>query len=279
MTHIRNMKSEDFHFAIDTANKEGWEYSRQDLDRLALAFPDGLFLAEDQNRRLGWVITCYYGNFAWVGSLVVTSAARGQGVGSALMQQALDYAKEKGSRTVALYAYAAAVPFYEAIGLREDCKFLLVQGTSKGGKKESTNLQKPRIDDILALDKKYFCGDRSNWLNILLEHFDHLFLSRNNSGHGYISGRVYLDGSAEIGPWICDPHNNELAESLLSENLSRITSSRISVIVPASNSDALGILSRFKFKVTRESTRMYMGHAEDLPRNDGIYAAAGWDIG
>ncbi len=55
----RNMEREDFDFAIDVADKEGWEYERRDLERLAQVLPTRLLVAEDGNKRLGWMIACH----------------------------------------------------------------------------------------------------------------------------------------------------------------------------------------------------------------------------
>ncbi len=279
MIKTRNIERDDFDFAIDVADKEGWEYERRDLERLAQVFPDGLFLAEERGRKLGWMIACHYGLFMWIGSLVVHSVARRRGVGSALMQRAFKYANENGARTVALYAYQKAIPFYARIGLRRNGEFLLLRGASEGEKQRALDLEKPEIDEILSLDRKYFRGDRLRLLEALREEFGQLFLLSKDKKSGYIFGKTYGDGSAEIGPWVCEPNNREIAESLLRVILSRIRSKRISVVVPALNTEALRILDKFSFKVQRVSTCMYRGSVEDLPRTDGIYAAAGWDVG
>ena len=186
MIKTRNIERDDFDFAIDVADKEGWEYERRDLERLAQVFPDGLLLAEDGNKRLGWLIACHYGLFVWIGSLVVHSIARRRGVGSALMQRAFKYADENGARTVALYAYQKAIPFYERIGLRRNGEFLLLRGASEGEKQHAPDLEKPEIDEILLLDRKYFRGDRLRLLEALREEFGQLFLSSKNKKSGYI---------------------------------------------------------------------------------------------
>lgn len=58
---------------------------------------------------------------AWIEDVVVDVAARGEGVGSALTQRALDVARDRGARTVSLTSRPsreAANSMYEKLGFR-----------------------------------------------------------------------------------------------------------------------------------------------------------------
>ncbi|MDF0532475.1 GNAT family N-acetyltransferase [Tsukamurella sp. 8F] len=58
------------------------------------------------------------GRWGYIGHLFVLPAARGQGVGAALVRAALDLAGERGYRRVVLSPSARSVPLYRRLGFR-----------------------------------------------------------------------------------------------------------------------------------------------------------------
>ncbi|MFH0848574.1 MAG: GNAT family N-acetyltransferase [archaeon] len=280
MIDVRHMTVDDYSFAVRVANVEGWDYEIQDLARFANIFPEGLLLAEEETRKLGWMLAGVYGNLMWIGSLVVQSDARGRGIGSSLMENAMEYAREKRVQTVALYSHPQATAFYSKLGFVSHGTYVSYQGTSENVKETNVGIRKPEIEEVLALDRRYFLGDRSRLLRALWKEFGELFLSSSDGQmNGYISGRKYSNGTAEIGPWVCVAGENDVADSLLETELSRIDSAKINIVVPESNRDALSVLENYEFKVEQRSPLMFKGKMEDLPKADGIYAAGAWEIG
>jgi len=279
LVNVRIMSPDDFSFAVNVANLEGWDYDTRDLERFIELSPNGLFVCEEGSLRLGWMISTIYGKFMWIGSLVVTSSARRQGVGAALMDRATRYAGENRVRTVALYAHPEAIPFYSALQFSSNCEFLLLQGASKVRDRE-WKVRQAEVAEVLPTDRKYFLGDRSKVLQMLQSEFGEFLLApSDNKTQGYIAGRRYRDGSAEIGPWVCKPDARDVAEELLEAELSRLDSRRISIVVPEPNTNALQTLRKHGFVIKQGGPRMYRGEVYDLPRVDGIYAASAWDIG
>ncbi|MCC3861862.1 GNAT family N-acetyltransferase [Pseudemcibacter aquimaris] len=93
-----------------------------------------ILIAEDNGERLGFIQveesedevsleTC-----AKIQLLAVTKEAQGKGVGSALMNRAVRWAKEKGFRLISLEVFANnknARAFYEAQGFQNDTMFMV----------------------------------------------------------------------------------------------------------------------------------------------------------
>ena len=277
---VRVMEESDLEFAMDLANQEYWDYDLTDVTRLHDLFPEGCFVAEKDGIRAGWVVACTYGSLAWISSLVVRNNLRGQGIGAALVKHLGEYARKLGIRTIGLYSYGKSAGFYESIGFKHDCIFEHLEGSSPKTCDGSSVRQVSDVGEIAELDRKYFRADRKSLLSFLHEEYPHLLLSSQDTGFtGYIAGKDFSDGSAEIGPWVCEATQSLLPEHLFASELSRLKSSRIRLTIPAENLGAQRIVKKYCFQVEQRVSRMFLGRAEDLPRIDGIHAAAGLDVG
>jgi hypothetical protein len=96
---------------------------------------------------------------------------------------------------------------------------------------------------------------------------------------GYIAGKRFSDGSSEIGPWICDPSQAAAAEQLFVNEINKLRSGNVNLTVPVENKEACRIIGKHLFQVKHRVLRMFAGRHEELPSVDGVYAAAGLDIG
>jgi len=274
------MMKSDFGFALDLANQEHWDYDLVDLERVFQLSPGGCLIAEHEGTRAGWVVVSTYGSLAWIGSLVVRDSLRSRGIGAALVDHAVRYAQRLGVSTVGLYSYNESVGFYERTGFKRDCDFEYVEG---GVEKVSprSSVQQPRdLDEVIEFDRKYFRGNRKLLLEALCEEFPDLLISRKETDVlGYVAAKNFSDGTAEIGPWVCDVARIETAEQLFASELSQLSSRKISLTIPSENLEAHRIIRKYGFHVKQRITRMFVGSVGDLPRIDGIYAAAGLDVG
>jgi len=277
---VRVMGESDLQFAVDLANQEHWDYDMTDVARLHHLFPKGCFVAEHDGIRAGWVVACTYGSLAWISSLVVRANLRGQAIGAALVKHLVEYARKLGIRTVGLYSYGKSVGFYEKIGFKPDSVFEHLEGSSPKTYYGPFIQQVSDIGKIAELDRKYFRANREPLLRLLHEEYPHLLLSLQDTGFaGYIAGKSFSDGSAEIGPWVCEAAQPLSSEHLFASELSRLKSSRIRLTIPSENLEAQRIVKKYGFQVEQRVSRMFLGRAEDLPRIDGIHAAAGLDVG
>lgn len=274
------MTGYDFSFAVDLANREHWDYDRIDVERLFRLFPHGCLLAEHSGNRAGWVVVSTYGRLAWIGGLVVRSSLRGRGIGAALLEHAVKYAYELGVSTVGLYSYNESMEFYQRMGFNRDCEFENVEGVGREASVGFSTQQPRDLGEIAEFDSKYFRGNRKPLLEALHNEFSSLFiLQKEREVLGYIAGKDFVDGAAEIGPWVCNEKRVEVAEQLFASELSRLRRRKISLTIPSQNSEADRIIRKFGFQVKQRVTRMFAGSVQDLPRIEGIYAAAGLDVG
>ena len=277
---IRPMARTDFDFALDLANREHWDYDHADLERLIRLFPDGCLIAEHQGVRAGWVIVSLYGPLAWIGSLVVKSDLRGEGIGRALLTHGVRYAHEHGVRTVGVYSYRQSEGFYGKMGFRHDCEFEHLEGSGVKASSRHEPKHPASIEELAEFDGRCFRGDRRLLLEDLHREFPNLMATHKAPDiQGYIAGKSFAGEAAEIGPWVCEPERVEVAEQLFTFELSQLTSKRISLTIPSQNSEAKRIVRKYGFHVKQRIVRMYLGDAGDLPQISGIYAAAGLDVG
>ena len=70
----------------------GWNQTRGDWERFLLASPQGCFVAEFDGEVAGTVATITYeGRFAWIGMVLVDPAGRSQGIGTKLLEKAIEH--------------------------------------------------------------------------------------------------------------------------------------------------------------------------------------------
>jgi hypothetical protein len=184
-----------------------------------------------------------------------------------------------GVRTVGLYSYKWSIGFYEKMGFGKDCDFDYVVGKGQRVGLQTETQRVTRFDEVVEFDRKYFRGDRGPLLNLLHRQYPDLLLKLQQTDVlGYIAGKSYPDGSGEIGPWVCDSQAG-VAEQLFVAEISRLESSSIGLTIPSENLEARRIVGKYDFHVKQRVLRMFLGSPEDLPRVDGILAAAGLDVG
>ncbi|MGB8295229.1 MAG: GNAT family N-acetyltransferase, partial [Polyangia bacterium] len=70
----------------------GWNQTQEDWERFLRASPEGCFVAEWNGQVVGTVTTIVYeGRFAWIGMVLVDPQMRGKGIGTALLEKAIDH--------------------------------------------------------------------------------------------------------------------------------------------------------------------------------------------
>ena len=277
---VRVMVESDLDFTLGLANREGWDYDLADLRRLRRIFPAGCFLAEYGGAKAGWVAVSTYGNLAWIGSLVVQDDLRGKGIGAALVDHAVRYTRELGVKTVGLYSYRNSVGFYERMGFKHDCDFDRIQGMGRKISSKIITRCPSDLGELMEFDRRYFRADRRLLVEALHEDFPDLFgCEKETDVVGYIAAKSFADGTAEIGPWVCDHRRVDVAEKLFTSELSQLPSRTITLTIPSENMETQRLASRYGFRIKQRVARMSIGSVEDLPVVGAIYAAAGLDVG
>ena len=92
------------------------------LERIENKFPKdlGIYVEDDSGRKIAGLIGETHGNWLEVELLWVTESARGQHIGSSILEQAEIVAKERGCKSVFLDTFGFQAPeFYKKQGYTE----------------------------------------------------------------------------------------------------------------------------------------------------------------
>ena len=102
---LRRLSADDPASADQLRAELGWNQTIRDWKRLPALSPEGFFAAEQCARVVGTCTTVSYGKgLAWIGMMMVHPASRGQGIGHALLQLAVDELRQRGARCIKLDA-------------------------------------------------------------------------------------------------------------------------------------------------------------------------------
>lgn len=282
MIKIKTLSRDDIKFALDITEKEGWEYDKDDFERMLFYEPRGTFIAVEDEKECGLITTINYGKIGWIGNVVVALDYRDQGIGEKLVTHAVGYLKSAGVRSVKLCAYLDTREFYSHMGFEVD-GYCCVYSYSKSLKKDQiTNenikpiIRKMNHDDIpnvSSLDRNIFGFDRARLLKKMFEEFpNQSFLSDIPQSEGYIMGSDSAE-TAEIGPWVCSPDiEKESAVGLLLACLSDVKAHSVNIVVPEENELAVEILKDIGFKNEYRVAIMHFGESIDFAEPQGIFA-------
>ena len=172
MLKILIMTPHDIDFAIELTEIEGWNYTEDDFNRLLFLEPDGLYVAWLDGERAGIISTSIYGDYAFIGTLIVKGEYRKHGIGKRLLKFAIDQLQEKGINSIELDGVFNAVSLYRELGFED--KYLSYRFVKRPGEKsDNTLLYQPQdFSDILDFDKEMTGLDRSCLLNRYIEEFN-----------------------------------------------------------------------------------------------------------
>ncbi len=204
---IREMGKDDLVFAAKCTAEEGWvSENLASLEGFFLHDPQGCILAEEKYRPIGICFATNYGARGFIGELIVSSEARGRGVGAALLNHGVRILKARGVETVYLDGVLKAVQLYERNGFHKVCRSWRFSGNLPG--KFSPRVKRMGISDIdqvIELDKRSFGTDRGFFLRRRLELFPELsyVMHSRNTVSGFIFGRAGTDWVA-AGPWVVE---------------------------------------------------------------------------
>jgi len=279
MFHVEKMKANDFPFAVQLANTMNWNTTVEDLEFMVQLEPQGCFVQFHGKERVGIATSVGFGKVGWFGNFIVKEVFRGEGAGSLLMKNAIDYLKKKGVETIGLYAYPQLVKFYESFGFEFDIDFSVLKGKAvfPANQEVVKAATKRDIPELIDLDCKCFGANRKKLLEpILLNKGNLCYISTENSAIiGYVAAKVY-DKMAEVGPLICHANRVEEAVLLLKTVLNRLNGLEIFMCLPKKETTLLNMLYQAGLKEDFRVVRMFLGPA--IAKNC-IYAAESLERG
>ena len=290
MLKIRKLKLDDLGFVLQNTEREGWNLLEKDVLRCYCLEPQGCFIAEEDNEKLGHVFAFNYGKIGVIGMLIVRPKYRNRGIGTKLMGKAIRYLEKQGVETIRLEAVVKAVSLYERLGFKKEFDSLRMERKVKKNKNIEIDFSLIRqiktedLNKIAKFDMEYFGADRLKVLKAIYRDYPHLsfFAEKNSQIVGYIMARRTKNGFW-IGPWVCNPKFSEAAKQLLNTYLSKVLEEpedfRVNIGVPAVNTYAVKFLKQEGFRMYSRSIRMFLGKKNLNEKIEGIYAIAGPEKG
>jgi GNAT superfamily N-acetyltransferase len=161
------MRPSDIGDGLRLCRASGWNQIARDWAQFLAMEPDGARVAECAGRVVGTVATVRYDRqFAWIGMVLVDPAARGQGIGTLLLDQAAALLADMPM--VRLDATPAGYGIYVKRHFTEECRLRRLQATIPSGLERSGGEARPMTDrdlpDVIALDEQVFGASRAAML-------------------------------------------------------------------------------------------------------------------
>jgi GNAT superfamily N-acetyltransferase len=280
--NIRTMTAQDIPAGMRLKETAGWNQTEADWKRFLESSPQGCFVAELDNHVCGTVTTIVFeGRFAWVGMVLVNPEYRGQGIGTRLLERAIEYLESLNVPAIKLDATPQGKPLYEKLGFVSEYEIerWILRRVCESSLRPSQPAAAAEFPaSILNIDRQAFGADRSSLLRSI--HRDapqfSVCVTLNGLVQGYSFGRIgtYAD---HLGPWMAsDPFSaRQLLETFLG------ISSRENVFVDwlKANTVTGNLLKSSGFTYSRKLTRMYRGRNEFPGQPQMLCAILGPEFG
>jgi hypothetical protein len=225
----------------------------------------GASLAEQDGAVVGSVAWLPFGDdFPWLSMMLVDPAARRTGIGSRLMEAALDALQDQ--KCVRLDATPAGEPMYRRFGFADE--YALARTKISGGQlsSEVRAIQPADLDEIFVHDREVFGADRSDLLGELYRRAPNLAWTAHGA---YCFGRPgFL--FPQIGPVVAP--NLHSARTVVEHCLATHPGQAF-VIDIAQRADG------FAFPVERPFLRMCRGEKRVFGRPEKVFAITGPEFG
>lgn len=277
--NLRTMTTADIPAGMRLKNLAGWNQTPADWLCFLESSPQGCFVAEVASMVVGTAATIVYeGRFAWIGMVLVDTEFRGRGIGTRLLEKAIEHLDGVGIGTMKLDATPAGRPIYQKLGFRDEyeierwlLKRTIPQATDAPG-------PHPVPDPVLQLDHEIFGADRGHLLRSLAAENPDFALVTERKGEitGYAFGRRGTLAD-HLGPWMARDEEN--ATELLGEFLRRSRREKIFVDALKDRRFVSELLAARGFSVSRPLTRMVRGPNLYPGRPDLLCAILGPEFG
>lgn len=276
MLAIRPFAEANVPLGMRLKSQAGWNQLEADWRRMLEMQPGGGFVAEYGGTPAGTVMTCIFGEVAWIAMMLVDQSLRGKGIGRALMEHALAYLGEQGVRTVRLDATPLGQPLYEKLGFVAEYSLARYAGNPLGGEGGSgvTPAAASDHEAICALDRSVTQTDRRKLLSRLLAERPGFVVRENGQLRGYLLTRAGANAT-QIGPCIGDDFAGPL---LLTHAFAQHASQPVYIDIPQSRTIAAALAREQGLCVQRDLLRMNRGPSVN-ERVHSLWASSGPELG
>ena len=273
--NIRQMTSQDIDFAAKLTAMENWASETREVFEAFLEYhPQGCFIAEVDNKRIGMIVAAPYQTTGFLSELIVHKESRATGAGPVLFQHAIDYLHGLGIRNIYLDGVEKAAPYYAHVGFRKICRSMRFIGPIRGRPHSHVRAMLPEdIESIIEIDNDIFGDDRGFFLRWRFSRYPQYCIVMEIDGciQGYILGM----GGRDIvcaGPWVV-LSDVERPLDLLEALALHVDKSEIRIGVLENNTRAVdAIRSIPTLKSQSHPWRMVLGDSDRLGTSDSIWA-------
>lgn len=278
MLTLRSMTLDDVALGMQLKQQAGWNQVEADWRRFLAMSPGGSVALWD-GQPAGTAASLMLGRIGWVAMVLVDPAFRGRGIGTKLVEQAVERLQVAGAATVRLDATALGQPIYERLGFVGEYELVRWQGMAPATPTR-TDVHAPSEEEfasLVRLDRHVTATDRAQLLEQLRAQQPaalRVFSAGRQIG-GYLT---YREGSSavQIGPGVAlsEAAGLALADAACAELAGR----RVFIDVPVDNAAACEWAERQGFTPQRKFLRMRLGHVvEDVPHL--LWASSGPELG
>jgi GNAT superfamily N-acetyltransferase len=282
---IRPMAIADIPAGLWLCRASGWNQTERDWQTFLHAAPRGALVAEESGTVVGSVATMPYGRFTWISMVLVDPKARGQGIGTLLLERGLALVAEGSAAR--LDATPAGEVLYRKLG------FTAEYGLARWFLDEARPLQPaPHCADGIArpfeatdwpavreMDLRAFGASRLGLLDRLAHEAPEYawVLGRAGGGLcGFLFGRHgYV--REHLGPLVADDHQS--AGALLDSCLASHPRRAMFIDAPDDQLAWRDALSAAGFAIERPFLRMHRGRLTAPGDPSLIFAIAGPEFG
>ena len=262
MFNIKEMTKQDFPFAVQLVNTMNWGMSIDDFLFSQKLEPEGCFVLLRDSECIGIATNVIFDEVGWFGNFVIAKAFRGGGAGHFLLSHSIEFLRNKGVKTIGLYAYPNLVKFYENFGFKLDSNYLVMKGRIQVNQTMNLPLQasKSDIEAIVDFDRYYFGANRGKLLESILSHPDNLCYSIFKAGKivAYVIAKVHQD-LVELGPLVCDSKQLDAAVSLLNAILGQLKGQKVFTCLSTNETSLVTLLSNAGCTKDFQVARMFLG--------------------
>jgi GNAT superfamily N-acetyltransferase len=279
---IAAMSRPQMAFAIQLAAAEGWNPGWQDAGTFYAADAGGFLMAELEGEPAGCIFAVAYPeNFGFIGLYIVVPEFRGQGIGRALWQRAMQRLQ---GRNIGLDGVVALQETYARSGFKTAYRNVRYSGVTfppPDRLPPGISIVDARtlpMEDLLAYDRRFFPAPREAFLKAWLAQTGGC--ARALLKEGQLTGLGVLRGcqhGSKVGPLFA---NDEASGETLLLHLAQQAPLGGAVILdlPEVNPAARRLAESLGMEVTFETARMYTGPAPDVDLA-GIYGVTTFELG
>jgi GNAT superfamily N-acetyltransferase len=275
---IRPMQTADVGFGETLVAESKWNQTQSDWMRFLKLQQHGCFVATLSGQLAGTATTCLFCGVGWIAMVLVETRFRRQGVGRALMLQALSYLENQGAESIRLDATSLGEPLYRSLGFTAQFQLARFSGNadSHGRRPQNPRAHSHDLQELSALDQQVVGYDRSSLLTELCKHKSNslITLGTDRGIGGFVitrPGRV----ATQIGP--CIANSAAVGETLFENALSNCVG-EVFIDIPLGNHLAVNKATSLQLTPTRRFIRMCRGKPIE-ERIDRLWCSSGPEMG